>query len=149
MATRLISIGWYIETSSGPVNCLNTRATNETRQMDIKPQAARIGRVHRHAMLSVQHANHHPSSSDRLTSMEATERLLEEGPQLVLEAERNGLTARLIGGVGIRLLMGEQFDPLFARPLHDIDLYTRKRDSRKLEDLIKEHAGSRPASSTR
>ena len=71
--------------------------------------------------------------------MEATERLVEEGPQLAIEAEQKGLTARLIGGVGIRTLLGERFDPLFARPLHDIDLYTRKRDSRKLEDLIKDH----------
>jgi hypothetical protein len=76
--------------------------------------------------------------------MEVTERLLQEGPQLVLEAEQNGLTARLIGGVGIRQLLGERFDPLFARPLHDIDLYTRKRDSRRLEGLIKEH-GWEPA----
>jgi hypothetical protein len=72
-------------------------------------------------------------------SLAATERLLAEGPRLVLEAEESGLTARLIGGVGIRLLLAERFDPLFARPLHDIDLYTRKRDSRKLEGLIKDH----------
>lgn len=71
--------------------------------------------------------------------MEVTERLLEEGPQLVLEAERNGLTTRLIGGVGIRQLLGDRFDPAFARPLHDIDLYTRKRDSRKLAGLITDH----------
>jgi hypothetical protein len=71
--------------------------------------------------------------------MEATERLLEEGPQLVLEAEQNGLTARLLGGVAIRTLLGQRFDPAFARPLHDIDLFVRKRDSRKLEGLIKDH----------
>jgi hypothetical protein len=71
--------------------------------------------------------------------MDVTGRLLEEGPRLVLEAEQQGLAARLLGGVGIRLLLDERFDPAFARPLHDIDLFTRKRDSRKLEDLIKGH----------
>ena len=72
-------------------------------------------------------------------TMDVTERLLHEGPQLVRDAEHNGLSARLIGGVGIRLLLGERFDPTFARPLHDIDLFVGKRDSRKLEELIKEH----------
>jgi len=71
--------------------------------------------------------------------MEATERLLEEGPQLVREAEQSGLTTRLMGGVAIRTLLSERFDPAFARPLHDIDLFVRKRDSRKLEGLIKDH----------
>ena len=75
---------------------------------------------------------------------DGTERLLEEGPELVREAERDGLSARLLGGVGIRLLLGERFDPAFARPLHDIDLFARKRDSRKLEGLIKDR-GWQPA----
>jgi hypothetical protein len=80
------------------------------------------------------------SGGDRMTEeMEATERLLDEGPQLVREAERQGLSVRLLGGVAIRVLLGERFDPAFARPLHDIDLFTRKRDSRKLEGLITDH----------
>jgi hypothetical protein len=76
--------------------------------------------------------------------MEETERLLEEGPQLVLEAEQGGLSPRLLGGVGIRQLLGDRFDPAFARPLHDIDLFVRKRDSRKLQALIQDH-GWQPA----
>jgi hypothetical protein len=76
--------------------------------------------------------------------MDCTERLLREGPQLVLEAERGGMSARLIGGVGIRELLGDRFEATFTRPLHDIDLFTRKRDSRKLEDVIKQH-GWEPA----
>ncbi|HEX8975269.1 MAG TPA: nucleotidyltransferase family protein [Solirubrobacteraceae bacterium] len=71
--------------------------------------------------------------------MDVTERLLDEGPQLVRESEENGLSPRLFGGVGIRTLLGERFDPAFARPLHDIDLFVRKRDSRKLEALITAH----------
>jgi hypothetical protein len=73
-----------------------------------------------------------------------TGRLLEEGPQLVREAEQSGLTARLIGGVAIRTLLGDRFDAAFARPVHDIDLFTRRRDSRKLEGLIEDH-GWRPS----
>jgi hypothetical protein len=76
--------------------------------------------------------------------MEATERLLEEGPQLVLEAEQGGLSPRLLGGVGIRQLLGDRFDSAFARPLHDIDLFVSKRDSRKLQGLIQDH-GWEPA----
>lgn len=73
------------------------------------------------------------------TEMESTERLLVEGPQLVREAEQIGLRTRLMGGVAIRTLLGERFDPTFARPLHDIDLFVGKRDSRKLEALISAH----------
>ena len=65
--------------------------------------------------------------------------MLQEGPQLVLDAEQEGLTTRLLGGVAIRTLLGDRFDLTFARPLHDIDLFVRKRDSRKLEALIKNH----------
>lgn len=73
------------------------------------------------------------------TEMESTERLLVEGPQVVREAEQIGLTTRLMGGVAIRTLLGERFDPTFARPLHDVDLFVGKRDSRKLEALISAH----------
>jgi hypothetical protein len=71
--------------------------------------------------------------------IEATERLLQEGPELVREADDSGVTTRLMGGVAIRTLLGERFDPAFSRSLHDIDLFVRKRDSRQLEGLIKAH----------
>src|SRR5579884_802109 len=71
--------------------------------------------------------------------METTERLLEEGPRLVQAAEQAGLSPRLLGGVAVRTLLAERFDLAFARPLHDIDLFVRKRDSRKLEGVLKEH----------
>ncbi len=80
------------------------------------------------------------SVGDRMTTdLESTDRLLAEGPQLVREAEQSGLATRLMGGVAIRTLLGDRFDPAFARPLHDIDLFVGKRDARKLEALIKEH----------
>jgi Uncharacterised nucleotidyltransferase len=72
------------------------------------------------------------------------ERLLDEGRQLVMEAEQQGLVVRLLGGVAIRLLLGPRFDPTFERPLRDIDLIVRRRDARKLEALIAGH-GWNPA----
>jgi hypothetical protein len=69
-------------------------------------------------------------------ALAGSERLLDEGRQLVLEAERRGLAARLLGGIGIRLLLGSRFDPTFDRPLRDIDVIVRRRDARKLEELI-------------
>ena len=65
-----------------------------------------------------------------------TERLLDEGRQLVVEADQQGLSVRLLGGVGIRLRLGPSFDPAFDREVRDIDLIVRRRDSRKLETLI-------------
>ncbi len=64
----------------------------------------------------------------------------------MLEADRQGLAARLLGGVGIRLRLGQRFDPAFDRPLRDIDLLVRRRDSRKLEALIADR-GWEPARS--
>jgi hypothetical protein len=68
--------------------------------------------------------------------MAETERLLDEGRQLVVEAEKQGLEVRLLGGVGIRVLLGARFDSAFERPLRDIDLIVRRRDARKLDVLI-------------
>jgi hypothetical protein len=68
-----------------------------------------------------------------------SDRLLDEGRQLVLEADQQGVTSRLLGGVGIRLRLGSRFDPAFDRQLQDIDLIVRRRDARKLEALIPTH----------
>ena len=66
------------------------------------------------------------------------ERLVEEGQELVVAAEARGLALRLIGGVGIRLLLGDRFDPAFERRHQDIDAITRRRDARGLEGLLRE-----------
>jgi hypothetical protein len=71
-------------------------------------------------------------------------RLVEEGSELVAAAEARGLAVRLIGGVGIRLLLGDRFDPAFARAHADIDAITRRRDARGLEELLAER-GWEPA----
>jgi hypothetical protein len=72
------------------------------------------------------------------------DRLIDEGRELVADAEARGLAVRLIGGVAIRLLLGDRFDPAFERPLQDIDAITRRRDARGLEALLAER-GWEPA----
>jgi hypothetical protein len=73
-----------------------------------------------------------------------TDRLREEGQGLIDAAEERGLTVRLIGGVGISLSLGARMAPAFERPYRDIDVITRKRDSRALEQLLPER-GWEPA----
>lgn len=66
------------------------------------------------------------------------DRLVEEGLATVTAAEARGLSVRLIGGVGIRLLLGDKFDPAFERVHADIDAITRRRDAAGLERLLEE-----------
>ena len=73
-----------------------------------------------------------------------TDRLVDEGRGLVEEASARGLAVRLIGGVGIRLLLGDRFDPAFERPHRDIDAITRRHDAGGLEALL-EDRGWAPA----
>jgi hypothetical protein len=65
-------------------------------------------------------------------------RLIEEAIELVDAAEDRGLTVRLLGGIGIRLLLGARFDPAFERPHRDIDAVVRRHDARGLETLLGE-----------
>lgn len=71
-------------------------------------------------------------------------RLVDEAIELVAEAEGRGLAVRLLGGIGIRLLLANRFDPAFERPHRDIDAITRRRDARGLEELLAER-GWQPA----
>jgi hypothetical protein len=66
------------------------------------------------------------------------DRLIEEGRDLVAAADARGLAVRLIGGVAIRLVLGDRFDPALERPVQDIDAITRRRDARGLETLLGE-----------
>lgn len=63
-------------------------------------------------------------------------RLVEEGTGLVSAASELGLTVRLIGGVGIRLRLGERYEPALLRPFRDLDVIVRQRDARALEELL-------------
>jgi hypothetical protein len=64
------------------------------------------------------------------------ERLVEEGQALVADAATQGLTVRLMGGIGIRLVVGDRFPQRFARPYRDIDIIVRRRDAGGVEQLL-------------
>ena len=72
------------------------------------------------------------------------DRLVEEGAGMVAAADERGIAVRLIGGVGIRLMLGARFDPAFERVHADIDAVTRRKDARGLEALLAER-GWEPA----
>jgi hypothetical protein len=63
-------------------------------------------------------------------------RLPEEGEGLVAAAQRRGVTVRLMGGVGIRLLLGERCHRALERPYRDLDVIVRRRDARELEAVL-------------
>ena len=65
-----------------------------------------------------------------------SERLHEEGRELVRAATGEGLAVRLLGGMGIRLLLADRYPPAFERSYGDLDVITRKRDARGLEQLL-------------
>jgi Uncharacterised nucleotidyltransferase len=64
--------------------------------------------------------------------------LIDEAIGIVEAAEARGLRVRLLGGIGVRLLLGAQFDPAFERPHRDIDAMVRRGDARKVEHLLEE-----------
>jgi hypothetical protein len=63
-------------------------------------------------------------------------RLLEEGQGLVEQAGGQGLAVRLMGGIGIRLVIGDRFPERYARTYGDIDIMVSKRDARAVEELL-------------
>jgi hypothetical protein len=71
-------------------------------------------------------------------------RLLDEGRDLIADAEQHSIATRLLGGIGIRLLLNGTFAPAFDRPYRDLDLIVRRRHRRELEKLLAER-GWQPA----
>lgn len=72
------------------------------------------------------------------------DRLPEEGVGLIEAASSRGLAVRLMGGIGIRLLLGDRYAPALERRSGDLDIVTRRRDARELEALLAER-GWEPA----
>lgn len=62
-------------------------------------------------------------------------RLEDEGRGLIGAAGAEGLTARLMGGMGIRLLLGDRYPAGLERTYGDLDVLVRKRDARGFERL--------------
>ena len=65
-----------------------------------------------------------------------TDRLPQEGRGIVADADARGLRVRLLGGIAIRLLLGERFDPAFERPYRDVDVLCGRKDGRGAERLL-------------
>jgi hypothetical protein len=63
-------------------------------------------------------------------------RLEAEGRELAIEAPARGVRLRLLGGVGIRLALGERFDAAYAREYRDLDLLCGRRDGHVVEQLL-------------
>jgi hypothetical protein len=59
-----------------------------------------------------------------------------EAERLIGAVQREGLGARLIGGMAIRLLAGDRLHPAYRRPIRDLDFVVSKNDRRGLDALI-------------
>lgn len=64
------------------------------------------------------------------------DRLEEEGRGVIADADARGLPVRLLGGVAIKLRLGDRFDPAYARSYRDIDVVCGRKAGRGLEELL-------------
>ena len=69
--------------------------------------------------------------------------VFEEAVRLLAAAQQAGVKVRTLGGMAIVLHVGDRLHPAFVREIHDIDLATPKRESRKVADFLSEQ-GYRP-----
>ncbi len=72
------------------------------------------------------------------------ESLEEEARRLLAAADAESLPLGLLGGMGIRLLLGERLDPRFRRAIGDLDFITTRRAGAATETLLSAH-GWQPA----
>jgi len=70
-----------------------------------------------------------------MTAAGIAARLEDEGRGLIGAATAEGLTVRLMGGMGIRLLLGERYPAALERSYGDLDVLVRKRDARGFEQV--------------
>jgi hypothetical protein len=71
--------------------------------------------------------------------------LMQEARRLLAQADSREVPMRLLGGMAIRLLLGDRMDERFHRQIDDLDFITTRKASRELE-LLLEHAGWEPES---
>jgi hypothetical protein len=64
--------------------------------------------------------------------------LIDEASRLLAAAEAKQVPMRLLGGAGVRLLLGERIDPRFKREIDDLDFITTRKASRALERLLEQ-----------
>lgn len=64
--------------------------------------------------------------------------LLSEAQRLLAQAQQRQLPLRLLGGMGIKLLLGERMDARFQREIEDLDFLTTRKAGREVERLIEQ-----------
>jgi hypothetical protein len=72
------------------------------------------------------------------------ESLEDEARRLLAAADAESLPLGLLGGMGIRLLLGERLNPRFRREIGDLDFITTRRAGAAIETLLAAH-GWQPA----
>lgn len=72
------------------------------------------------------------------------ESLADEARRLLAAADAKSLPLGLLGGMGIRLLLGERLHPRFQREIGDLDFITTRRAGATVETLLTAH-GWQPA----
>jgi Uncharacterised nucleotidyltransferase len=70
---------------------------------------------------------------------EIQESLQAEARRLLAAARASGVPLALLGGMGIRLLLGERMDPSFQREIEDLDFITTRRAGAAVEALLATH----------
>lgn len=64
--------------------------------------------------------------------------LAAQAQRLLEQADQRGAPLRLLGGMGVALLLGPRMHPRFAREIEDLDFITTRRGAREVEKLIAE-----------
>lgn len=72
--------------------------------------------------------------------MSSEPEIVTEGRRLVEEAAAHGISVRLLGGVAIWLRASDGARAALGRSYPDLDLAARKKDSRRLRDLLERRA---------
>jgi hypothetical protein len=67
------------------------------------------------------------------------ESLQDEARRLLAAASAASLPLGLLGGMGLRVLLGSRIDPRFQRPVEDLDFITTRRAGAALETLLAGH----------
>lgn len=85
-------------------------------------------------------ADETPGDSDAPGSAhDIRDSLEDEAPRLLAAAQANGVPLRLLGGMGIRLLLGEHLDPRLRREIEDLDFIATRRAGAAVEELLAAH----------
>lgn len=69
--------------------------------------------------------------------------LIDEARRLLDAAKEREIPLRLLGGMGIRLLLGPRMTPRFHREINDLDFITTRKAARAVEELL-EREGWQP-----